>query len=506
MAGVRSASQANTQTWTFDGFGGLDTSRDAVALDTGGNQHFTRFVNGTCDWRGQVVRDPSTTLRANAAKVTHVGFYAHDHVAFTEQDGAGLHLVSDVGHRQDNAYDIGAVVSSAVFSRKLHFTSRGYLMQVYDGARFQPNRSPALALMRPSFLATIQRRLAVAGMPGAPTEVHISRVDNSSIFPGDEDPEEGSVLRAGVIDVANFIGTADEITGLAVYESNRLVIFTADRALVYVIDPDIDLWQIDDTVNIRTGCIGHNTIAAAGTDILFCSRSGIHSVQRSKENGIVVDSISLSDKVDLLYKRLYRSVENPSSISAVYDTDRAQYHVFFPQRDGVTCQRLSLALNPEGGEDGIGPAFSTGTFLNAQCGAFLAGSFVLGTSGGVWDVEPDEAADNPEAVSPVMEVVTPPLWHGSLSEEKQTHSFIMQASGRGIIEVTADDIQGRRLGSLRFEIDGSSDDTSFEGVPLSRQYERQWQHRYLAARYTFRLVESDGLVRIMGFALKTRTI
>lgn len=504
MAGSRSTSDADTKTWAYEGFEGLDTSRDLTSLDTGRNQHLAVLNDATCDWRGQIVRDPAAMLRTGTFPVHHVAFYDEDRIVYAEQDGGGINLRSDAGHELIGAYDTGSVISSAVFSRKVHVASRGGLMRIYDGTTFKLSRSPSLAVLRPGFLATVQRRLAVAGMPGAPTEVHISRVDNSDIFPGDEDAAEVSILRAGIIDVANIIGSADRITGLAAFEQNRLVIFTSDRALIYVIDPDIDQWALDDSVNIRIGCIAHGTIANAGTDLLFCSRSGIHSVKRSEQNGILVDSYTLSDKVDLLYKSLYRSVPDPRQITAVYDTDRARYHVFFPQPGGTKTTRLTLALNPEGGEGG-NPKFSTGTFLNARCGAFLGGVLALGTSGGVWTDLPDEI-DRDDAVSPKMEVVTPYLWHGSLTDPKQTHSIILQASGRGVIEIVGEDLEGRTIGSLRVEIDATSDDDSYAGVPLSRQYERLWQHRYLAARYTFRLLESKGLVRMTGFAIKTRKI
>lgn len=506
MTGARNSARQDVRTWAYQGFAGLDTSRDATSLDTGSGQHLAQIVDATCDWRGQIVRDPAAVHLAGDQTVQHVAFYGTGRVAFVEEDGAGVNLRADTGVTLHDAFPAGRAVSTSVFSRQLHFASRGSLMRSFDGSSFKTNPSPALALLRPSFLATVQRRLAVAGMPGAPTEVHISRVDNASIFPGDENISEVSVLRAGIIDVGNIIGTADEITGLAAYEQTRLVIFTADRAVIYEIDPDIDRWTLDASTNIRIGCVAHNTIRNAGTDLLFCSRAGIHSIKRSEQNGILVDSYTLSDKVDLLYKRLYQSVEDPTQISAIYDADRGQYHVFFPQPGGQLCHRLTLALNPEGGETSTGPAFSTGSFLNARCGAFLAGELVYGTPGGVWRVIPDEAPLPEGAVTPQWDVVTPLLWHGSLTDGKQTHSLTVQAAGRGVLEITAEDRTGRTLGALRLEIDAATDDTDMTEVPLSEQYERQWQHRYVAARYRFKLVKSEGLVRLIGFAIKTRDI
>jgi hypothetical protein len=67
----------------------------------------------------------------------------------------------------------------------------------------------------------------------------------------------------------------------------------------------------------------------------------------------------------------------------------------------------------------------------------------------------------------------------------------------------AKDDAGRIIGELRFEVD-DSDDNQFEGVPLSRQYERAWQHRYRGAMYRFRTVGGSSLLRITGFAITVK--
>ena len=95
---------------------------------------------------------------------------------------------------------------------------------------------------RPAFIVSIQRRLAIAGMPGKRTVIDFSRVDDGDIFTADEDANSPSVLKAADIDVGNIIGTADEITGLGVFENSRLAVFTNDKTLVYEIHPDYTQW------------------------------------------------------------------------------------------------------------------------------------------------------------------------------------------------------------------------------------------------------------------------
>jgi len=499
---TKSRSGVKAKTFAYENFQGLDTSRDITSLDTGKDQHVSKINNATSDWRGQMVRDPACKFRKGQFKVNHTRFFGSNEICWVEETGSGLNFVSEREHILENVHPTAAIVTSTVFNQSVHFVARSRPMYRYDGIQFKRNQSPSINEMQPSYITSVQRRLAVAGIPGRETQVHLSRVDQDEIFPDDEDATSTNVLRAGFIDVANLLGTADQITGLGTFEQNRLVVFTADRSIIYRIDPDIDRWVIDDNANINIGCISHNTIANAGTDLLYCSRSGIHSIKRSEENGILVFSYSLSDKIDLLYRELFNSVENPETLSAVFDQDTAQYHVFFPQPGGQLCRRLTLSMNPEGGQ--AVPKFSTGDFLNARCGSFLNGKLVYGTSGGLYEVLKVEE-ENENAFTPDMEVVTPLLWHGSLEETKQTQSVIVQASGKGIITLDAQDLNGRTLGSLVFEVDDTSDDNYFEDVPLSKQYERKWSHRYRAAQYRIKTQGGGGLLRIIGFAVTVRT-
>ena len=159
-------------------------------------------------------------------------------------------------------------------------------------------------------------------------------------------------------------------------------------------------------------------------------------------------------------------------------------------------------MNPEAGEPQ--PKFSTGDFLNARCGAFLGGTLILGTTGGIYEVlEVEEEVD--DAFTPDMEIVTPLLWHGTLEDIKETRSVIIQAAGKGQIELDATDEDGRTLGSLLFEVNDTSDDNYMEDVPLSKQYERSWSHRYRAAQYRLKAQGGVGLLRIIGFAVTIRS-
>ena len=501
MASVKSRSGVTVTTYAYEDFQGLDTSRDVTSLDTGKSQHLSVVKNGTCDWRGQITRDPSAVRLSGERTIEHVSFYGANKYVYVERTGAGLDLKSDAGKLVVNAYNSSDVVSSTVFNRNIIFSSKARQLRRFDGSDFYANQSPSMDKLRPAYSTSTQSRLAVAGVSGNETTIYVSRVNQDEIWPDDEPSDSVDQAKAFEFDVANFLGTADRITGLGSFEQNRLVVFAADRALIYRTDPDYNQWLLDDNANIFIGCASHNTIQNAGTDLLFCSRSGIHSIKRSEDNGILVYSYSLSDKVDLLYRELFNSVSNPEQISAVFDQDNGQYHVFFPLPGNELCTRLTLSMNPESGESI--PKYSTGDFLRARCGAFLNGQLLYGTTGGVYGLlEPEEEVD--DSVTPAMEILTPLLWHGSLSETKETHSIIIQAAGKGMIEVDAQNEDGNTIGSMVIEVDDTADDNHFAGVPLSRQYERKWSHRYRAAQYRIKTTGGSGLLRIIGFAVNVR--
>lgn len=492
---TKSKSGVSLRSVPYENFQGLDASRDVTSLDTGKNQHLSTSTDCFCDWRGQIVRDPGANFLKGESPIREVAFYSTDNVVYAEQDGAGINLVSEADHIKVGAFPSGAHVTTTVFNRSVHFFSRGESSLYYNGLNYRTNGSPDLDRLRPSFATSVSRRLCVAGVPGRETQIFLSRVDNDEIFPGDEPIDSVSVLRAGIIDVANQLGTSEQITGLSKFEQSRMAVFTNDRVLVYLIDPNIDLWALDDKASVNVGCVSHRTIQRAGTDILFCSRSGVHSLRRSAENGITIEGTALSEKIDIEYRKLISTVEDVNSITSAYDPDMGQYHIFFPQPGGVLSKRLTMTVNPR-----MEPKWSTGEFLNARCGAFQAGRLVYGTSGGIYDVKKiEEEAE----VHPEMVFTTPVLWHGSFSETKSVHSIVVQADGDGDATLEVIDDTGRIIGSMVFEISDSADDNYFPDVPLSRQYERKLEMRYRGAQYRM-TVKGKGLCRIIGLGVILR--
>lgn len=505
MPATKSRPSIKTKFFSYENFMGLDTSRDVTALDTGKQQHLAALNNAYCDWRGQIVRDASAVRLDGQRPVTHVSFYTPDLAVWVERTGAGLDIVSQGGARIENAYPHNTPVVSTVYNGATHYFAAGQPSYIFSGEQFTQNLSPSLNLnLRPAFAVSVDRRLAIAGITDQATRVELSRVDNVEAFADDEDDNEESVLRAGFIDIKNQLNTPDRITGLGAFEGRRLVIFTNDRALVYRVGENINEWQIDDTANIFVGTNSHKTIQNAGTDLLFCSRSGVHSIRRSAENGLLVYSYTLSAKIEELYRQLYKKVSNPQDIEAVWDQDRGQYHIFFPCTATGRTTRLTLSLGPESAEPV--PKFSTGDAFRATCGAALGGKLIFGTEGGLYKILEEGEAEHGEdpVFTPEAVIEFPWLWHGSTEITKQAHSLIIQASGSAELQIDGINDDGKTFGSIIVEVNDDKDDNSFQGVPLFRQYERKWEHRYRAAKYRITVRGGSGTFRLVGFAVRTR--
>uniref|UniRef100_UPI001586B7CD hypothetical protein n=1 Tax=Endozoicomonas atrinae TaxID=1333660 RepID=UPI001586B7CD len=397
---------------------------------------------------------------------------------------------------EEEVYPLGAVVSSVIYNQKLHVFSKALPTYRYDGIKWERNQSSALDDIRPAFATSVQRRMFVSGGISHPTRIWASRVDNDEMWPDDEDLESSNVLRAAYFDVGNLLGTADKVTGLGAFEQNKLAVFTSDKTFIYNIDPSVDLWSLDDRSNVNVGCVSHNTICQADSDLIFCSRTGVYAIRRSRENGIMVSHIAMSNRIRTLYRAYMNSVPNQQNINAVWDADNLRYHIYFPQTDHIS-RRLSLSFGTEGE-----PQWATGDFLYTRCADFLAGSLVVGTAGGTFDIrKPEETTGE----TPTCTFTTPLLWQGSLSEPKQAHSLILQASGSGNVLVEAFDECHNPIHTFTFDIKDDEGDNHVPMHSLHQQYEHQFPVRYIGLQLRFTITSDEGgLLRIVGFAITTR--
>ncbi len=479
----------------YQGFVGLDSSRDLFNQDDGERQALHVLENAFADFRGQIVRDGPAEYRFGTKPVRHVVHYDTDTLVVASLYNDGIHLESEQGFGYDFVLPSSAIVTSTIFNRNIMLTARGLAPTIFDGSVFRTSASTAATVALPAFCTTVQQRLCIAGVAASDTVVMISAANDLDRFFGDEAVDASSPLRAANIDILNLLGTADKITGISSFETDKLCIFTNDRAFVYKIDPDVTLWELQTEASATYGCASHNTIKEAGSDLLYCSRSGIHALRRVTDNGLQIASVNLSEQIDQVYRSLFNQVDDPQEITAVWDQDEGQYHVFFPIAGTGQFNRLTMTLG--GGNEGIRASFSTGAFINAQCGTTLGGNMVFGTTRGAFNVNKTES--NIGAMPDVL-IETPVLWMGELDGYKQAKSITMQAYGDGELTITAIDEENRDKWQTTVMLTGEDDDGR-RTVPLQRQYERPMSIRFRGLRFKFEF-SGTGLFRIIGFAVE----
>lgn len=479
----------------YQSFTGLDSSRDLFNQDTGDNQSLHVLENAYSDFRGQLVRVGPGSYRFGDGVVRHAIHYDTDTLVTVSEYNDGLHLQSEQGFSYDFVYPRSAVVSSTIFNRQIMLTARGLAPTIFNGKKFAPSKSSAATVALPAFCTTVQQRLCIAGVAASDTVVMISAANDLDRFFGDEAVDATSPLRAANIDIGNLLGTADKITGISSFETDKLCIFTNDRAFVYKIDPDVTLWELQTEASATYGCASHNSIKEAGSDLLYCSRSGIHALRRVTDNGLQIASVNLSEQIDQIYRELFTAVDDPQQITAVWDQDEGQYHVFFPVGKTGSYKQLTMTVNLGG--EGASTSFSTGAFLNASCGATLGGSLVFGTKRGTYDIAKVESL---EGAMPDVRIETPVLWMGPFDAHKQAKSIIIQAFGDGELTVTAIDDQNRDKWQTTVMLTDEDDDGR-RTVPLQRQYERPMSIRFRGLRFKFDY-KGIGLFRIIGFAVE----
>lgn len=496
MTSTPSPSGQQVRAFSYDDFQGLNTTRDDSSLDTGTRQALVKIDNGYCNFAGIIHRDRSLSRRKTTDPnrlITHVAFYGSDLIGWAQQDGGGTTLCAEPNSTKAiEIFPKNSVVSSTVFNNSLIFFCQDQIPQIFDGHLFKANSN---LVEKPAFGVAIQGRLAIAGQSGRKSIVDLSRANTTEFFTRDENPGETSVIRAGDIDIKNIIGTSDEITGLGVFENSKLAVFTKDQTLIYNISPDISKWSIDDKVSIGVGTECHNSIANVGTDVIFCSRSGVHSLRRSEQNGITIYATPLSANIEELYKKLYRRVKDKRLISAFYDPDHGQYHVFFPESETVST-RLTMSISPS---SDVPNKWSVSTYLAPWCGSSLGGKTVFGTNGGVFIADDYEEPDS--EYIPTMEFTTPILWHNSITEKKHAREFILQASGNGRIEIECYTNEGKKFHTIVVDLDEiGDDDRTF--LPLSKQYNRPFVFEYKGVQFKFKVLpKGNGRVKIIGFAV-----
>jgi hypothetical protein len=485
----------------YSGFSGITTARSEVAMERPEAQPLAEMSNLSCSAKGYMTNEPGfASVGSEQGHISHLKYHDANNnvIAYSVRDGGGTSLrCINAYSSATNIWPRASSVCSAYFNRNLVFAAGQETMRQFDGADFKEITSQAVAGAR--YICQVSNRLVATGFDDNPCEIKLSRVNDATIYDSDELPADASLLKAARLNIQNLIGSGDRIRGIASFETNKLAVFTSDRVLVYITDPDYTKWVIDSSSTVRYGTISHKSIVAVGGDLFFCSSSGVHSIRRSVVNGSTVFTTSLSEDITELYQSLLASVKNPDDISASFDPVAGRVHIYFPVNDSL-AYRLSAALADAKTEQDITKVmWSMSTYGGVTCGDYQSGRAFVGTIAGIKEAAQWYVADTMRGAGSAR---FPTLWHGDIFSPKQSLHMVLYASGQGEIRVTAHDETNRALSVVNFVLP-KTDQIDFTGVPLQRQFIRPFSHIYTGLRLSVD-VKAGSLIRIFAIGVNIK--
>ena len=147
------------------------------------------------------------------------------------------------------------------------------------------------------------------------------------------DGGEFSGVGSGLLDISSLVGNSDEIVAISNH-NNFLVIFCKNNIVIYANADDPTNITLADIIS-GVGCIARDSVQKTGTDLIFLSKSGVRSLQRTiQEKSMPMRELSLNVRDDLVNDL---NNENPTLIKSIYFERDAFYLVSLPSTGQVYC-------------------------------------------------------------------------------------------------------------------------------------------------------------------------
>jgi len=160
-------------------------------------------------------------------------------------------------------------------------------------------------------------RVWVGGITDNKTTVFYSKLLDGAAFSG---------AGSGLLDIGGVVGQNDEIVSIAQH-NKYLVIFCKNNIVVYQGANDPTTMTLADTIK-GVGCIARDSVQNTGNDLVFLSKSGVRSLNRTiQENSMPLRELSLNIRDDLVG---YLTVETLNNIKSAYFERDAFYLITFP--------------------------------------------------------------------------------------------------------------------------------------------------------------------------------
>ena len=178
---------------------------------------------------------------------------------------------------------------------------------------------------------------------------------------------------SGTLDVTTvWPKGGDSIVALAAH-NNFLFIFGNNNILVYQGADDPTTMSLYDTI-VGIGCVGRDTVAYTGTDLIFLSKTGVRSVLRTiQEKSAPLRDLSKNVRNDIITGMASETLAN---MKAVYSSLDAIYLLTFPVLKTVYCFDMKAAL-----QDGSARVTTWDSIQPKSFFCKLDGTLYLGQSG-----------------------------------------------------------------------------------------------------------------------------
>lgn len=176
----------------------------------------------------------------------------------------------------------------------------------------------------PNCILSAFGRVWAASPSGSRTTVYYSQLLNGHEFAG---------VGSGVLDIASVVGNNDEIVAIADHNS-FLVIFCKNNIVIYSDASTPSTMALQDVIT-GVGCIARDSVQKTGTDLVFLSKSGVRSLNRTiQEKSMPLRELSLNVRDDIIS---YVDGEDFNLIKSVYFERDAFYLLSFPSIKHVVC-------------------------------------------------------------------------------------------------------------------------------------------------------------------------